>query len=58
MPAYVTIAAGTRISVRTIDGIDSTKNRVGDRFEPRRSGPGIGSQQIELENAAIQEKTA
>lgn len=31
--AYVTIPAGTRISVRTIDGIDSTKNRVGDRFQ-------------------------
>jgi hypothetical protein len=29
----VTIPAGTRISVRTIDGIDSTKNDVGDRFE-------------------------
>jgi len=33
MPAYVTIPAGPRISVRTIDDIDSTKNRVGDRFE-------------------------
>jgi len=32
-PLYVTIPAGTRISVRTIDGIDSTKNHVGDRFE-------------------------
>ena len=31
--AYVTIPAGTKISVRTIDAIDSTKNRVGDRFE-------------------------
>ena len=29
----VTIPAGTRISVRTIDAIDSTKNRAGDRFE-------------------------
>src|SRR5579864_760798 len=29
----VTIPAGTRISVRTIDSIDSTKNRVGYRFE-------------------------
>ena len=28
----VTIPAGTRISIRTIDAIDSTKNRVGDRF--------------------------
>src|SRR5215470_15932501 len=29
----VTIPAGTRISVRTIDGIDSTKNHPGDRFQ-------------------------
>lgn len=29
----VTIPAGTRISIRTIDAIDSTKNRVGDRFQ-------------------------
>src|SRR6266566_1620005 len=31
-PAYVTIPAGTRISVRTIDAIDSTQKQVGDRF--------------------------
>jgi hypothetical protein len=29
----VTIPAGTRISVRTIDSIDSTRNRMGDRFQ-------------------------
>jgi hypothetical protein len=29
----VTIPAGTGISVRTIDGVDSTKDQVGDRFE-------------------------
>src|SRR5271165_7208687 len=29
----VTILAGTRISVRTIDSIDSTKNQVGYRFQ-------------------------
>ena len=29
----VTIPAGTRISVRTIDAIDSTENRVGYRFQ-------------------------
>lgn len=29
----VTIPAGTRISVRTIDSIDSAKNHVGDRFQ-------------------------
>lgn len=32
-PAYVTIPAGTRITVRTIDAIDSTQNQVGDRFQ-------------------------
>jgi hypothetical protein len=37
--AYVTIPAGTRISVRTIDAIDSTKNHVGDRFEASLEGP-------------------
>jgi hypothetical protein len=31
-PAYVTIPAGTRISVRTIDAIDSRQEQVGDRF--------------------------
>jgi len=29
----ITVPAGTRISVRTIDAIDSTKNRVGYRFQ-------------------------
>jgi hypothetical protein len=38
-PAYVTIAAGTRISVRTIDGIDSSKNHVGDRFQASLEQP-------------------
>ena len=32
-PANLTIPAGTRISVRTIDSIDSTYNSVGDRFQ-------------------------
>jgi hypothetical protein len=32
-PAYVTIPAWTRISVRTMDAIDSTYNVVGDRFQ-------------------------
>jgi hypothetical protein len=31
-PAYVTIPAGTLISVRTIDAIDSTSSIVGDQF--------------------------
>src|SRR5437879_10766705 len=35
----VTIPAGTRISVRTIDGIDSTKNHVGDRFQASLEEP-------------------
>ena len=29
----VTVPAGTRLCVRTIDAIDSTKNHIGDRFE-------------------------
>ncbi len=37
--AFVTIPAGTRISVRTIDRIDSTKNHVGDRFEASLEEP-------------------
>ena len=35
----VTIPAGTTISVRTIDAIDSTRNRVGDRFEASLEEP-------------------
>jgi hypothetical protein len=38
-PAYVTIPAGTRISVRTIDAIDSTQNHVGDRFQASLEEP-------------------
>jgi hypothetical protein len=38
-PAYITIPAGTRISVRTIDSIDSTKNHVGDRFQASLEEP-------------------
>ncbi len=37
--AYVTIPAGTRIAVRTIDAIDSTKNHVGDRFQASLEEP-------------------
>jgi hypothetical protein len=36
---YITIPAGTRISVRTIDGIDSTRNHVGDRFQASLEEP-------------------
>lgn len=35
----VIVPAGTRISVRTIDGIDSTKNHVGDRFQASLEQP-------------------
>lgn len=35
----VTIPAGTHISVRTIDGIDSAKNRPGDRFQASLEEP-------------------
>jgi len=35
----VTIPAGTRISVRTIDSIDSTKNHPGDRFQASLEEP-------------------
>ena len=37
--SYVTIPAGTHISVRTIDRIDSTKNHVGDRFQASLEEP-------------------
>jgi hypothetical protein len=35
----ITIPAGTRIAVRTIDGIDSTRNHVGDRFQASLEEP-------------------
>src|SRR6201987_2760912 len=38
-PEYVTVPVGTRISVHTIDGIDSTKNRAGDRFKASLEEP-------------------
>jgi len=39
IPAYVTVPAGTVICVRTIDGIDSTQNQVGDRFQASLEEP-------------------
>ena len=36
---YITIPAGTRISVRIIDRIDSTTNHVGDRFQASLEEP-------------------
>ena len=38
-PAYVTIPAGTRFSVRTIDAIDSTRSLVGDHFQASLAEP-------------------
>ena len=38
-PVYVTIPAGTVICVRTIDGIDSTQNQGGDRFQASLEEP-------------------
>lgn len=39
--SYVTIPTGTRISVRTIDAIDSTQNQIGDRFQASLEEPVI-----------------
>jgi hypothetical protein len=38
-PAYVVVPAGTRISVRTIDAIDSANSFVGDRFQASLEEP-------------------
>jgi hypothetical protein len=38
-PVYVTVPAGTRISVRMIDGVDSTKNHAGDHFQASLQEP-------------------
>jgi hypothetical protein len=38
-PDHMTIPAGTRISVRTIDAIDSTTSLVGDRFQASLQEP-------------------
>jgi hypothetical protein len=38
-PAFVTIPAGTRVSVRTIDAIDSADSLVGDRFQASLEEP-------------------
>ena len=39
VPAYITIPAGTRLSVRTVDTIDSAKNHVEDRFQASLEEP-------------------
>jgi hypothetical protein len=51
-PANVTIPAGTRISVRTIDAIDSTRNLPGDRFQASLAEP------LMLEGNVVVEKDA
>lgn len=38
-PDHVTIPAGTRITVRTIDSIDSSSSTVGDRFQASLAEP-------------------
>ena len=53
-PAYVTIPAGTRISVRTIDAIDSTQNQVGDRFQASLDVPlRVDGNEIVTRDAAV-----
>jgi hypothetical protein len=51
-PASVTIPAGTRMSVRTIDAIDSTRNLVGDRFQASLAEP------LTLDGNVVVEKDA
>jgi hypothetical protein len=51
-PAYVTIPAGTQISVRTIDTIDSSENVVGDRFQASLEEP------LTLEGSVVVDKDA
>jgi len=53
-PAYVTIPAGTRISVRTIDAVDSTLNQVGDRFQASLEEPlSVGGSEIVSRDAGV-----
>ena len=51
-PANVTIPAGTRISVRTIDAIDSTRSLPGDRFQASLAEP------LTLEGNVVVERDA
>ena len=44
--SYATIPAGTRVLVRTIDAIDSTKNHVGDRFQASLEEPLIVDEKV------------
>jgi hypothetical protein len=51
-PASVTIPAGSRITVRTIDAIDSTRNAVGDRFQASLAEP------LTLEGSVVVDRDA
>jgi hypothetical protein len=51
---YFTIPAGTRISVRTVDAIDSTQNQVGDRFQAFLEEPlSVDGNEIVSRDAAV-----
>ncbi len=51
-PVYVTIPAGTIICVRIIDGIDSTQNQVGDRFQASLEEPLMADGNVVVPNDA------
>src|SRR6202040_257521 len=51
--SYVTISAGTRISVRTLDAIDSAKNHVGDRFQASLEEPLILDDSVAAKGADV-----
>jgi outer membrane lipoprotein SlyB len=50
--ATATIPAGTQISIRTIDSIDSTKNHVGDRFQASLEEPLVVDGNVVVEKGA------
>jgi hypothetical protein len=50
---YVIIPAGTRISIRTIDAIDSTRNLVGDRFQASLADPVMLEGHVVVERDAL-----
>jgi hypothetical protein len=57
--AYVTIPAGTRISVRTIDAIDSTQKQAGDRFQASLEEPlRVDGNEIVSRDAAVHGRLA
>jgi hypothetical protein len=52
-PTYLTIPAGTLISVRMIDSIDSTRNLPGDRFQASLAEPLILGGDLIVEKDAL-----